>query len=406
MRILWHSNAPWCGTGYGQQTAAFLPLLREQGHDIAVSAFYGLQGAPMTWEGFTCYPGGAEPYGNDVLSSHALHWLGGNAAAGAIILLCDAWVITTPSLRFFTVGAWVPVDHDPVPPAVAAFFQRNPAAVPIAMSRYGETKFREAGLDPRYVPHGVDCRLFRPDVCDRADARQLLQLPEDAYVVGMVAANKGSHPPRKSFPQMFDAFARFAARHTDALLYLHSEQMGAHAGIDLQQLADVYGIGRKVHFVDQYALRLGIPTEAMPTVYRAFDVLANPAMGEGFGVPIIEAQACGVPVIATDFSAMSELVGAGWKVEHDRWWDPAQAAWLAYPQPGSILDALEAAYDQRGNKTLGKRAAAFARGYDTRRIARIEWPACLSTLEGRLAANAQPADLAGDLAATFAEAAP
>ena len=49
----------------------------------------------------------------------------------------------------------------------------------------------------------------------------------------------------------------------------------------------------------------------MARLYTTFDVLLNPAMGEGFGMPIMEAQACGVPVIVTDFSAMKEVVRRG-----------------------------------------------------------------------------------------------
>lgn len=38
-KLLWHSNAPWSPTGYGQQTGLFLPLLQEH-YDLAVSSFY------------------------------------------------------------------------------------------------------------------------------------------------------------------------------------------------------------------------------------------------------------------------------------------------------------------------------------------------------------------------------
>ncbi len=48
-RLLWHSNGPHTPTGYGQQTALFTPLLADQ-YEVAVSAFWGLEGAPIKWK--------------------------------------------------------------------------------------------------------------------------------------------------------------------------------------------------------------------------------------------------------------------------------------------------------------------------------------------------------------------
>ncbi len=52
----------------------------------------------------------------------------------------------------------------------------------------------------------------------------------------------------------------------------------------------------------------------MVDAYNAMDVLTNVALGQGFGIPILEAQACGTPVIVGDWTSMSELCFAGWKV--------------------------------------------------------------------------------------------
>ena len=56
MRILWSSNAPWAGTGYGNQTRTFVPRIKDLGHDMAVLAFYGLEGAQINWQGIPIYP--------------------------------------------------------------------------------------------------------------------------------------------------------------------------------------------------------------------------------------------------------------------------------------------------------------------------------------------------------------
>ncbi len=77
----------------------------------------------------------------------------------------------------------------------------------------------DAGLDCYYVPHGVDTNVYKP--VDMQEARERAGLPKDAFIVGMVAANKGN-PSRKAFHQQIAAFAKFHRRHTDAVLYIHS----------------------------------------------------------------------------------------------------------------------------------------------------------------------------------------
>jgi glycosyltransferase involved in cell wall biosynthesis len=74
-------------------------------------------------------------------------------------------------------------------------------------------------------------------------------------------------------------------------------------------------------------------------------VLLNPALGEGFGVPVLEAQACGVPAIVTDFSAMREVCGAGWHVSHKPYWT-GQGSWQATADVDDIASALEECYSR------------------------------------------------------------
>lgn len=81
-KLLWHSNSPWSRTGYGAQTRHVAGRLDEHGWDVAVSAFYGLEGGPITLDGHTIYPKLAHPYGNDVLHAHARHHFGGSSRTG------------------------------------------------------------------------------------------------------------------------------------------------------------------------------------------------------------------------------------------------------------------------------------------------------------------------------------
>ena len=100
----------------------------------------------------------------------------------------------------------------------------------------------------------------------------------------------------------------------------------------------------------------------MADVYSSLDVLLNPAMGEGFGLPILEAHACGVPAIVTDFTAMSEVCGAGWKVGYDRVRTPLRA-WQAWPNVEEIVESLEQCYGlaERGQARAGRCRPASTR---------------------------------------------
>ena len=382
MRIFWSSNSPWSNSGYGQQTRTFCHRLAALGNPFAILAFYGLQGGPLEWEGIPIYPSGMDVWGNDVLSAFALHHFCGDRNAGWIITLQDVWTLTSPTLREMHVASWCPVDHDPVPPAVLAYFKRT-GAVPIAMSRFGQRMLEDQGLKPFYVPHGVETEVFKPHE-DKARIRKALGLPEDAFVVGMVAANIGDAPPRKAFPEVFQAFARFKEKRPSAVMYLHTIRNRTRQGCDLDFIARSCGIADKdIVYIDQMAYALGeVPPKEMAAIYSAMDVLVNPSYGEGFGLPIVESQACGVPVIVADNTSMPELVGPGWLVPTEPFWDERQKSYYGRVVVSELAAAMEKSYHV--SDRIRREARAFALNYDADVVTETYWKPVLAELEGLL----------------------
>lgn len=377
-RILWLSNPEWVGSGYGEQTALFRPRLAALGHDVAVQCNFGLMGTVQQWNGVTVYPSDGA-WGNKTVGTWAE-----DHKADAIIALCDAWVMHPDEwpddLR---MAIWAPIDHFPVPPAVLATLA-HPKVTPIAMSRFGEQQMRDCELDPIYVPHGVDTTLFRPRPEVRNQVRDGLGIPRDVFLVGMVAANKGNPSvPRKGFPQAFHAFSNFAKTHKDAWMYAHTEaEPSSGGGIHLAKLASIVGIpDDRLMFTGKKAWARGGPTrQNVADLYQAFDVLLAPSMGEGFGIPILEAQACGIPVITSDHSAMREVGQVGWLVTGDPWWDALQDSFFIVPSIDSITAALEAAYTSRGDEALSEAAATFAQTYDANLVTVEYWEPALERL--------------------------
>jgi glycosyltransferase involved in cell wall biosynthesis len=385
VKILWSSNAPWACTGYANQTKLFVPLLAELGHDIAIHANYGLAGGIMEWEDHRVYPSGYDAYGNDVIGGHALHWFRGEP--GLVITLYDAWVFKPGWTKELPqVACWAPVDHSPCPPKVKTFFE-DAHATPIAYSRFGEQSFKAAGFDPLYVPHGVDTTVFTPR--DREASRKAVGLPQDRFIVGMVSTNKGRTPSRKAFDAAFRAFSALAHEHPDALLYVHSDMRGSNDGLELDILAAHYKIDpENLIFCDGYAYRAGmISDDQMAQLYSSFDVLSFATMGEGFGLPALEAQACGCPVIVTDFSAQSELCGSGWRVPFQLAYDGFQAADLVVPLDGHLIEAHLRAYDSARDDGWASEAVKFAANYDAKLVTEKYWAPVLATLEGRMPTN-------------------
>lgn len=378
-RILWHSGAPWAPTGYGQQTRIFTPRIQALGHDVAISAWFGLTGAVLEYDGMQVFPAD-QKWGNVLLPAYAKRH-----QADTVIALMDAWVLDPNRMRDIPLAVWVPVDHQPCPPRVADFF-RLTGATPIAMSRFGEQMLRDEGLNPLYVPHGIETSVFTPGNRDRARREWGV---EDRFVVGIVANNSGgmppsAGPPRKAFPQSFMAFSEFYRRHPDALLYLHTElsgRPGLEHGINLAHLLDRMEIPPEaVKITDQLAMETGMPHEAMAMLHSAFDVLLNPSYGEGFGIPIVEAQACGTPVIVSEWTSMPELVGAGWTVGGEPWYCPHQDAFWLCPSVEEILGGLEAAYEARGDEKLRAQAREFALDYDADKVTEDYWVPALDAL--------------------------
>jgi glycosyltransferase involved in cell wall biosynthesis len=323
----------------------------------------------MTWEGHTVFPAGIEPYGGDVLPGHA-------AAFGAdlVLTLMDLWVLGPGPLQDRPSAAWLPVDCAPLSLMDARALEGG--TVPVAMSRFGQRMLADAGWTASYVPHGIDTRVFAPG--DKAAARAEIGLPGDAYVIGLNATNIDA--VRKGFAEQFWAFAMFLKDHPDALLLVHTQPSGYSAALDLRELAARLQIGSRICWTDYYKYATGAYSPGdMARWYAALDLYSGCSYGEGFGLPLIEAQACGIPVVATDGSAMTEVAGPhAYLTGSEPFWNASHRSFWTKPHIAEIHAAYNAAYAATPDREALR---AHALVYDADLVFAEYWKPVMAELE-------------------------
>jgi glycosyltransferase involved in cell wall biosynthesis len=381
MKILWHGNPPDAMSGYGVQAGLFGPRIAKLGHEVAFSANTRVNLPATTWNGYPIYSAGIMEFGVDSLPGHYADW-----GADLLIMLCDAWQMDPGTVAGMNVLTWLPVDCDPLGAGDRAFLEGS-GARPVAMSRHGQRMLEAAGKLAAYVPHGIDTAMFRP--FHRGAARADLGLKDSTFAVGINAQNV----ERKALVQSLAGFAAFHRTHPDSVLFLHSTTTrGDGDSTYLPPVIESLGLtAESVRFENHYDIvTCRIPAKRMAAWYNALDVLLAASMGEGFGIPIVEALACGTPVIGTKCSTMPELIPfeVGWLVKGTRVWKERHQAWWMLPDPEEIRSALVLAQLSSASKPKDakrRRACAeWGRQFDADQITTDCWAPLLKDVEAGL----------------------
>jgi glycosyltransferase involved in cell wall biosynthesis len=185
---------------------------------------------------------------------------------------------------------------------------------------------------------GIDCDIYTPK--DKKAIKSLFRLPDDSIIIGTVMRNQ----KRKLFPELFASFRKVLDHlqqtndiKTAQKLFLYVHTSYPDMGWNIPQLLKDYNIANKVLFTytcknckqvqcskfhgptakcpkcSNNTLSLpsvtnGVTTEDLVNIYNLFDLYVQYSICEGFGMPQVEAGACGVPIATVNYSAMVDIV--------------------------------------------------------------------------------------------------
>ena len=199
---------------------------------------------------------------------------------------------------------------------------------------------RLLGIAPEkvVVTHdAADARFAPPDPAVLAEYRRRAGLPE-RFVLYI-----GTLEPRKNIPTLLRAYAQIA-REVDAPLLIGGGRGWLYD--EIFATAEQLNLGDKVRFIGF------VPGEDLPLLYAAATVFAFPSSYEGFGMPLLEAMACGTPTVTSNVSSLPEVAG--------------DAALLVDPRsPEALAEALRRLLtDTELRAELRQRGLAQARRFD------------------------------------------
>ena len=250
----------------------------------------------------------------DVLNGRWLEWCR-TFKPDVLVTFGDLWMF--PAIaehdHAFRWMHWLPVDAKPYPHQYDGMIQKMDRLV--FMSDFGREVYAQ-GVDGRVrtamIPHGIDPAIFAPvDAARKARLREEWshRLRFDLTKAGWVLENHDTNSWRKNTPALLAALALLPK---DTVLILHCTETPAPGsdGWDLPDVAQTcFGVRDRIAITGKGPNRCVLPDREVASLIQLSDLHVSAHQGEGFGVGTIEAMACGVPTVITNYTTSQELVG-------------------------------------------------------------------------------------------------
>jgi len=273
-------------------------------------------------------------------------------------------------LRYRPIISYIPCDGTNLPPS---WIEKIPQITNVvAMSRWGQDHYPGSKL----VYHGVDTNEFWPVsekpitmsngsvIRNKRDAKRAFGFDPKSFVVGRVDKNSG----RKDWGALIRTIGPLMRKYSDIEFYAHCAATENVSGVNIPlmftRFLDAAAIKQRVHQPGLYNSFVGWSQQDMNALYNAFDIFVSTSRGEGFGMTLSEAAACGIPVVAQNVSAIPEVVGPGGSLV-----EPSgvmvtvpsgEDLWM--PDVAGFTEAIERLYSSSGlRRDLGEKGVAHVR---------------------------------------------
>ena len=340
-------------SGFGTYAKNLLERLHASGkYELAEFAIYmkTSEGKDLPWKVYGNAPEDSDPQEQkDLYNSNANNQCGAwrfdkvvlDFKPDIVLSYRDPWmdmfISKSPLLPYFH-WVWMPtVDSDPQKQSWIEGFAKTDAI--LCYSEFGIKTLEKDGGHLLNIKGcaspGIDPKIYKP--YDKKQIRQELGIDPEANIVGTVMRNQ----KRKLFPELLKSFAKFLKQAPPSIkdntyLLLHTsypEKMGWNLGYHISEEE----VGGKIlttyvcrnckrwrvdFFRDSLnycphcksiscvmpSVGMGLEVPDLVKIYNIMDLYIQYAICEGFGMPQVEATACGVPIAASNYSAMEDVL--------------------------------------------------------------------------------------------------
>ena len=330
-KILYVSDSIWLPTGYGKVSKYLVSFLKRDFNVTFLSVTDPALGS-IKVNDIECY--------RYVRSEIDLLWFYTNFKSDIVLVLKEPWVlpnIDKVPIHYILYSPFTQVE----PPKDFLYYASLSSDVWIP-SKYETEQVRKFGVDAVYMPHGVDIKIFKP-----LDNVEELKRKYGFHKFDVVIGLFGMNTLRKVLPNQLEGIKIFMDNNPDIKvgIYLHSTLFPIKEywnGYDLKKIIEKFELDEKIIIPNQSALLVGFSDYSLAELYNCCDVVVD-ACYEGFGLHILEAQACGIPTVTLSIGGGSEINFLDLRVNKFAKFYTQLGSYFAIPDPYEVAEKIEKA---------------------------------------------------------------